>query len=189
MATSGPNNGSTFSSDSTVGTIAIANPSNASSSNNSYATAVLLLNQVTNYLKVTNFGFSIPIHSTIDGILVEIERNSTVLNSITDNIVKLVLPSGIIDTTNKSSGAIWPNSDAYASFGSSSDNWGANLTPIDINDVNFGVVISGAATLLAGTAQIDHVRITISYTQLSMPHNMLKVARVGNNMSRSENIS
>lgn len=186
MSATAATSGGTFASDSTVGTIAITNPSNASASDNSYATAILLLNEITQYLKVTNFGFTIPIHSTIDGILVEIERNSTILNSVTDSTIKLVLPSGLFGSTNKSAGATWPNADAYASFGGSSDLWGETLTPIDVNDKNFGIAISGAATLLAGTAQIDHVRVTISYTQLAMPHNMHRVARVGSNMSRNE---
>lgn len=189
MASSGPNSGGTFESDSTIGTIAISNPSNASASDNSYATAILLLTEVTRYLKVTNFGFAIPIHSKIDGVLVEAERSSTILNSVTDNAIRLVLPSGSLGSTNKSAGATWSNSDAYASFGGATDLWSETLTPIDINDKNFGVVISGAATLLAGTAQIDHVRITISYTQLAMPHNMIRVGRVGNGMSKSDKFS
>lgn len=186
MAQTLATNGGTFASDSTIGTIAIANPSNVGSSDNSYATAVLLLNEVSNYLKATNFGFTVPIHSAIDGITVEIERNSTVLNSVTDSSIRLVLPSGSISSTNKSAGATWPNADAYATFGSSTDTWSETLRPIDVNDKNFGVVISGTATLLGGTAQIDHVRITINYTQLAMPHNISRVARVGNGMSRSE---
>lgn len=186
MAATAATNGGTFASDGTVGTIAIANASNATSSDNSYATAVLLLNEITNYLKVTNFGFTIPIHSKIDGITLEIERNSTILNSVTDSTIRLVLPSGAFGSTNKSAGATWPNADAYATFGSSTDLWSETLRPIDVNDKNFGVAISGAATLFAGTAQIDHVRITINYTQLAMPHNITRVVRVGNNMSRSE---
>ncbi len=186
MATIGPNSGGTFVSDNTVGTIAITNPSSATSSDNSYASAILLLNEVTNYLKVTNFNLNVPIHSTIDGVVVEIERNSTILNSITDNAIRLVLPPGSLGSTNQSAGATWANADAYATFGSSTSVWGETLTPIDVNDKNFGVVISGAATLLAGTAQIDHVRMTVYYTQHPMPHNMIKVIKVGGGMSRNE---
>lgn len=186
MASIGPNNGGTFVSDSTIGTIAIANPSNVSSSNDTYASSVLLLNEVTNYLKVTNFNMNIPIHSKIDGIIVEIERNATVLNSVTDNVIRLVLSSGSLGSSNKSAGATWPNSDAYATFGSSTDVWSETLKPINVNDINFGVVISGAATLFAGTAQIDHVRMTVHYTQLSMLHNMGRVIAVGNGQSRND---
>lgn len=186
MSTVGPKSGGTFASDGTIGTIAITNPTNATSSDNTYATAVLLLNEVSRYLKVTNFSMAIPIHSKIDGITVEIERNSTILNSITDSSIRLVLPSGAISSTNKSAGATWPNADAYATFGSASDTWGETLTPIDVNDLNFGVVISGTATLLGGTAQIDHVRMTVDYTAHKMPHNMIKVIKVGNGISRSE---
>ena len=46
--------------------------------------------------------------------------------------------------------------------------------------------MSGTATLGAATAQIDHVRVTINYTQLAMPHNMIRVVRVGNSMSRND---
>ena len=189
MASIGPKNGGTFASDNTVGTIAITNPSNATSSDDSRATAILLLNEVTNYLKVTNFSLNIPIHSKIDGIMVEVERNSTVVNSITDSTIRLVLPSGSFGATNKSAGATWPNADAYATFGSSSDLWSETLTPIDVNDRNFGVAISCTATLLAGTAQIDHVRITVTYTPHPMPHNFIRAVQVGGGTSRNEQAS
>lgn len=174
MASVGPKSPGTLANDTSVGTIAISNPSNAAASDDSYATAALLSNEQTNYLKATNFGLAIPIHSTIDGILVEVERKSSVGSAITDTSVKLVLPSGAFGATNKSAGAAWPTSDAYASFGSSSDLWGETLRPIDVNDVNFGVVISGKATGGAATGSIDHVRITVSYTQLSMPFNFVR---------------
>lgn len=166
--TSGPNNGSTFSSNSLVGSVAIANPSNAAASDNAYATAVLLLNQISQYLQVTNFALAIPIHSKIDGIVVEIERNGSLLSAIVDSVVKLYLPNNSLGSTNQASGTAWPTSDAYATYGSATDTWGQSLTAIQVNDPNFGVVISASAALGA-TASIDHVRMTVYYSQFSIP--------------------
>ena len=56
-----------------------------------------------------------------------------------------------------------PLSDTYISYGSSTDLWGETWANTDINDIDFGVVLSlnmGART----TAFIDHIRITVSYT-------------------------
>ena len=75
MATQGPNSGGTFANDVTVGTIAWTTPSNAAISDGVFtAAAVLCSTAASNYLKATNFGFSIPVGSTINGILVEIQK-------------------------------------------------------------------------------------------------------------------
>jgi hypothetical protein len=186
MSVTDQTSGQTFANDSTVGTIAFSNPENVATSDDTYASAVLLLNEQTNYLKVTNFNLNVPIHSTIDGIIIAFERNATVLNSITDQRIRLVLPSGEISTTEKSTGAVWENTDSYIGFGSSTDTWGETLTPIMVNDRNFGVVMSAKATLLAGTANIDHVRVLIYYTQHSMPANYVRSVRAGESMSTNE---
>jgi len=183
MGILGPNSGGTFVSDSSIGSIAISNPANAIMSDNSYATSVLLLGQITNYLKATNFNFSIPNDATIDGVLVEIERSTTVLTSISDNSIKLV-KSNIISGNDLSSGAIWPTSDAYTSFGSSTNTWGISLTPNDINDSGFGVVISASASI-AAIAQIDHIRITIYYTGSNQAP-MGNFIKVGDGLSKSD---
>lgn len=49
----------TLADDAAVGTVAWSNPSNAASSNDSYATASGA-GGTTHYLKATNFGFAIP---------------------------------------------------------------------------------------------------------------------------------
>ncbi len=148
--------------------MAITNPSNVASSDNAYATAVLLLGQLSQYLEVVKFNLAVPIHSTIDGIVVEIERNGSLLSAIVDSVVKLYLPNNTLGLTNQASGTTWPTSDAYATYGSATDTWGQSLTPIQVNDPNFGVVLSASAAIGA-TASIDHVRMTVYYTPLSIP--------------------
>ena len=185
MGTLGPNSGSTFADDATVGSIAITNPSNASLSDNSYATAVLALTQVSHYLKATDFRFTVPLDATVNGITVEIERSTTVVASLVDNSVKIV-KGGTIGGTEKAAGGNWPNADAYASYGSASDLWGQAWTPVDINASNFGVAISAIASLLAGTGQIDHVRITVDYVGSNRSGSDIRRLKVGDGQSRND---
>lgn len=185
MGQLGPNNGATFASDSLLGVVDITSPSNAALSDDQYASAALLLGQVSRYLKVTNFGFTIPLDATVTGVLVEVERSSTVGLAVVDTSVKLV-KGGSITGNDKASASTWPTSDAYASYGSVSDLWGATLTPADINSSDFGVVISGTASL-AATMRVDHVRITIGYTGSNKPTGATRYVRVGDGESRNEN--
>jgi hypothetical protein len=127
-------------------------------------------NATTYYLKSTNFGFSIPAGSMIDGILVEVAK-SKYAGSVVDNRVRIV-KGGIIGLTDKSDATIWPDSASpayndYFSYGSSSDLWGETWTYTDINSSDFGFAISA----VVGPAQpyIDHIRITVTYTLASSP--------------------
>jgi hypothetical protein len=184
MGTFGPLSAMTFATDSALGAIAWTNASNAQISDNSYATSVLLLGQITNYLKATNFGFSIPLDATITGITAGVERSSNTLNATHDNSVKLTV-SGATTGNDKASANLWPTSDATATYGSSSDLWGATWTPTQINDSTFGVEVSAIADL-AGTAQIDYVSITVDYTGSNRGGNMIRQVKTGNGMSVSE---
>lgn len=184
MGTLGPLAGGTFATDSSVGAVAWTAASNAQSSDNSYATSVLLLSQITNYLMTTNFGFNIPLDAIITGVTVSVERSTTTLNGTHDNSVKLVKAT-VISGNDKASATLWPTADAVATYGSSSDLWGLSLTPSDINNSGFGVVISGVADL-AGTAQIDYMSITIDYLGSNRYGQAGHMVRTGDGMSVSE---
>lgn len=162
MATAGPNNPGTLADDAGVGTTVWADPSNAASSNDIYAVNSVALSGTSHYLKATNFGFSIPAGSTINGITVEIERKASGLATITDSRVRLV-KGGTIQTTDKASGSNWPESDTYASYGGAADLWGDTWTADDINNSGFGAVLA-ATSSSGGDASVDHMRITIDYT-------------------------
>lgn len=183
MGTLGPNNGSTFANDGTVGTIAVTGPSNAQTSDNTYATSVLLLGQITNYLKATSFGFNIPLDATIDGIMVEVEKSTTIAVSLLDNSIKIVKGNSITGTE-LSSGTQWSTTDAYATYGGATTLWGTTWAPSDINSSTFGIVVSAVASV-AATAQIDHIRITVYYTGSNRPGETNKYLKVGDGMSRS----
>ena len=159
-------NGGTFADDSAVGTITWSNPSNATSSDDSRATATMILAETSHYLKVTNFGFAIPADSVIGRIYVEFEAQSTVLNSIDDSRISIVKADGTVGTSNLAIATDWPTTDTYRAYDSTEANflWGETWTPADINDADFGVVISAVDILGAAVAGVDHVRITIFYT-------------------------
>lgn len=63
---------------------------------------------------------------------------------------------------NRATATLWPASDTYVSYGGPADLWGRTWTPEEINDSNFGVAISAQ---FAGTASVDHIRITVTYTE------------------------
>lgn len=167
MAAIGPVSGATFVDDATLGTISLANPGNALASDNSYVTWVLLLGQLGHYLKVTGFGLTIPADSVILGIQVDIEKSTTVGTSMTDQSVKIV-QGGVIGGTELASASQWGTSDAYATYGSATALWGLTWTPADVNLSTFGVAIAPTCGL-AATAQVDHVRVTVSYQGNNRP--------------------
>ncbi len=167
MASQGPNSGGTFANDSSYGTTAWTSPSNAAASEDSYATCTLGSFNSSQYLKATNFGFSIPSGATIDGIVVEVELKASSSFLINDSSVKIVKGGTIGGTDKKRSPAVfWPAVDTYITYGGASDLWGLTWTDSDINGSTFGIVFSahvdtGKASI---TASIDHIRITVHYT-------------------------
>lgn len=168
MGTFGPNGGSVFADDASIGTISLSGAANALVSDDAYTTFVLLLGQIGHYLKATGFGFTIPLDATILGIQVDVERSSTVVSATQDQSVRLV-KGGTISGDNKASASFWPTTDAYQSYGGAADLWGLSLTPADVNLSTFGVAIAPAAAL-AGTARIDHVRMTVTYEGSNRPN-------------------
>lgn len=170
----GPNNGSIFVSDASIGSYSWTSPEGVQfdDSDNYASVDAFAFGGVTNYLKASDFGFSIPAGATITGIEVVVKKRSQSLLSgreTKDNSVKLV-KSGVIGGNEKASSTIWNNGFifAYTTYGSSSDLWGLTWTPSEINDANFGIVISAKRD--SGNSandilpEIDHIKIIVHYT-------------------------
>lgn len=148
----------TLSNDAAVGTAAWSNPTNASSSNDSYATCSLGASEQSNYLKGLNPGFP-AIRPT--GISASFERKCNTANFVVDVIVKLVVGGSVVGT-NKSAGAGWPNSDATATFSwSDAELVSLGVTSSVVSASDFGVVISASADPL-DTASVDLVSMTMT---------------------------
>ena len=163
MATAGPNSAGTGANDASVGVRAWTNTGNITASDNIKASTVMTGIQLnTQYLKATNFGFSIPSGATINGITVVIEKQGTGTDDYRARIVK----GGTIGATDKSKAGAWGASDTSYTYGSSSDLWGETWTDTDINSSTFGFAIAGErpSFKVAGSCAIDHITITIDYT-------------------------
>ncbi len=173
----GYNSPGTVVDDASVGTKTWNNPSNAKATDNSDAYAATTLgemfgNYYSHYLKATDFGFNIPSDAKIMGIRVGIERSANYNNSgnyVDDSEIKIV-KGGEIGSTNKASGTNWPTTDAYASYGGSSDLWGEAWTAADVNASNFGVVLQArlydSQMAYQTLAYVDHMRIDVWYAPI-----------------------
>ncbi|MDP2736929.1 MAG: hypothetical protein Q8O59_04105, partial [bacterium] len=141
-----------------------------------YAGAALGKLAISNYLKGTNFGFTIPDGSTILGIKVEVDRkegNTAAAGGVIDNTVQLIDEGGLIRTTvNKADIAtFWPTADGTVVYGGTADLWGEAAgfwTTTKINDLDFGVAFVAKNKKVSGggaaeSAHVDFIRITITY--------------------------
>jgi hypothetical protein len=157
--------------DATIGTVVWTAPGSATTSNNTYANASLGIGAQSHYLKVTGWGFSLPATATVRGIVVEVEvlgASEAGAGIIKDNAIRIV-KGGAIQATDRSRADVWSPVEGYRSYGSSTDLWGASFLFSDINAATFGVAISAKNTSALGAylALVDHVRVTVYYTEIT----------------------
>jgi len=163
VATQGPNNAGTVANDASAGTNAWSNPTNAQGAPDG-TPASANSSSPTQYLKATNFGFSIPGGSTINGVTVEL-YNSTAAGGCFWLEIKLVKGGAIGGTSLADGTALQFPGYAYKTFGGSANLWGNTLTVADVNASNFGVAVRiGNGGKGTGTGYVDQIRITITYT-------------------------
>jgi hypothetical protein len=118
-------------------------------------------------LVASNFTFTIPAGSTIDGITVEIDRRSIIASSGKDFRVQLATGTTFADLvgTNKAAPAtIWPTTSTVATYGGAADTWTAGLTAAQVNAVGFAVFLSAQANIANADIGVDFIRVTINYT-------------------------
>jgi hypothetical protein len=134
-----------------------------------YATNNIPSGASTRFLKGTHYDFNIPAGATINGIQVAIRRKASGSN-VKDNVVKLVKNNGIVGDNKAYSGSDsnWPTSNiSTRGYGSSSDLWNETWSLADINNDNFGVVLSAENTDEDANrvASVDYMTIVITYTE------------------------
>ena len=161
----GPNFTGTATGNTGSGTQAWTNLSNLSAQDSAYASVFTSLSTTTNDLVATNFGFSIPSNSTINGIKVTLGgTHASVTGGINPNKFELV-KAGVAQTAaNRSSGS-WSSTVADVSSGTSSDLWSNTWMPSDINNSGFGVDLvldNGGGS--PATAFLDSIKIIVYYT-------------------------
>ena len=138
-----------------------SNTDNIKVSDNAYATAYAVADYPSDWLVAYNFGFTIPTDAYITGVLVEIERHA---NNVYCHDQYLYLYNNGNIGSSRASSCSWPTSDAYASYGGATDQWGASLTPSIVNGADFGVALSVLADDSDRIFYVDHIRITVYYS-------------------------
>ncbi len=176
--TQGPLSGGSFTTSVIPGSNKTWNsPSNGSPNDNVYTDFGNLTGGVgsfTDYLVASDFGFTIPASAIITGILVEVERADASAKTA-DYSIRIVKAKNI-GNTERSTGILYPATDTYQSYGSSSDLWGETWIDTDINDNGFGVAIAAQRSEAGGNTDglVDDVRITVFYTFTTLPVTLLQ---------------
>ncbi len=167
--TSGPNNAGSATDSNSTGSISWTAPGNITTVGSPYATALLGAGDISHYIKGTNYGFNIPSNATVDGIAVEIRRNSSSNNlgfGVQDNIVRMIKNGTILGNNKAVTGTTWGTATTSVNYGGVSDLWGTTWTPADINSSNFGLAFSilNTSPALNRTATLDYIKVTVYYT-------------------------
>jgi len=145
------------------------NPSNASVTDAVYA--IVTNSSVPADLVFSNYGFTIPVGATINGISVAVIGHGSLAgvfdmgNTVPGAGVRITKIAGTATGTTKFDNTTWNTTDSTFTEGSSADLWGTTWVPADINSTGFGVLIGLENTSgLSRTASVDSVIITVTYT-------------------------
>jgi hypothetical protein len=163
MANTGFTTPGTVTNNADAGAAAWSNPGNVVSDDGS--TASVNSGASTQYLQATNFGFSIPTGSTINGVVARVQRMT--ITSITKDLTVQLIIGGTRTGNDKSSGTDWPATGSFnnADYGSSSDLWGTSLSVSDVNASNFGLAFRAQRSLGNMYAEVDVIWLDIYYTE------------------------
>lgn len=138
------------------------NPNNSTVSDNVYSTLTYPSN-----LSSTQFGFSIPEGSTINGVEVQVERYiNNWYSSYADSMACLIINGAPNYNSNRA--VLWTYWSRFTEetkvFGGPTDLWGMTLTPADINNGGFGFLLSPVKSGSGVTAFVDYIGMTVYYT-------------------------
>lgn len=122
---------------------------------------------VTEFLRLTNFNFSIPASATIKGVVIRMFKKEAHGTSVIDDWVSLVVEGLTSGDILPDVSQYWHTGGTYIDYGGSGNLWGNALTPAIINGTNFGLAVAAFNTgnTITRNAQIDHVALTTYYTE------------------------
>ena len=143
------------------------NESDAISDNSLYAFSTFdSTATTTKYLYLSDYGFSLPSDAEITGFTVSVQKRAS--GTAQDHFVGLAYPDGTnvsITFPGKQDGTNWPSSEGTSNYGNSNDPWNKTWTYSEVNDQNFGVVISAQGDI-GSSPLIDTVKITVAYNRV-----------------------
>jgi len=163
-----------------VGNIAWTDPGNVLADDGSYAHVALAATQDSQYLWMTNFGFSVPSTATITGIQVKLNGHDALTGAPVINHRYLVYNNALVSGTGiTKSGKIFNSSSDVDVFqGSSSDLWGSTtLTPAIVNTSSFGTALTAefSASESGGyDAYTDYCEMTVYWSGATPTHSQTR---------------
>jgi hypothetical protein len=140
-----------------IGATAWTNPGNIVSDNGTDATNN---GSSSNYLVARNYGLSVPVGATVVGITVRIELSEHSPGAETLN-ARLQDENGALIGSGKTASVTGTTKTVYT-YGSTSDLWGATLTPAIVNDADFGVRFWFTTS---HDIRVDYVTLAVEYTE------------------------
>lgn len=161
----GPFCGRTYLSDaSNQGSLFWVNASSARCDEDATRTATdpIAKGQHTQYLQISNFGFSIPRDARITGIEVVVIRRADQPDAIRDRTVRL-LRRGEVSGRNRADSELWDSEWTAAYYGDENDQWSNEWTPAELNRPDFGIVLDVGFGESSAQPQIDEVLVTVHY--------------------------
>lgn len=168
MASEGPNAPASGAANDNGGDVAWSDPGNVTADDSSYATAALTASQTTQDLEALDFGFTIPVGATIDGVQVTIVKQGqgVGMGIIEDHTVEL---GGLLGDNKAQVGAWDIGTDETVSYGGATDTWGLTILVITVNSSGFSAVIRAqeTSTTDSDTAAVNYMQVTVWYTDTS----------------------
>ena len=145
--------------------VAWSNPDYAKADDTSYATNTPGKNNYSDWLLLTNYGFSssdIPSGATINGIEFIICRHASSSPGCTDSALYLYDDGQV--GNNLASATYYPTSPAEATYGGATNMCGTTLTQADIVANTFGVRLSVTPGTDDLQISVDYIKIRVYYT-------------------------
>lgn len=137
------------------------NPNNVKVADTTYATSAVAA-AASSSLRISNFGFALAGTVLVTGIKVEVK--GLVAAGSTTPVYAVALDKAGALYVGPTTAAI-PSSISYVTFGGSGDLWGGTWLYSDINAATFGVELYVQSASGTATVSVDHVRITVYYSQ------------------------
>jgi hypothetical protein len=109
----------------------------------------------------SNYAFAIDPGSTIEGIEVKWHVASAGLGLARTHEALIADETGMVGPENKAMNEEWPADGAVIKYGGPADLWSLSWTPAEINDADFGAVIS-AGVAASSEALINAVEICVT---------------------------
>jgi hypothetical protein len=127
--------------------------------------------------------FNIPVNATITGIEVEVFKKASSDSAVVDDLVQLMNDDTAVGVSHAQP-SFWSNRNASYLYGSSTDLWGYNWTPQEINSNYFGVWFTAEnKSTTQQKAYVDWIGVTVYYTLTTTGITTISSSTSSNNIS------